>query len=222
LNFRISDPPFLISELQYAYNQEQHAKGLPGTLKFGAWYHAGLLDDQRFTPEGVSRADPSGSGKPAQFRSNFGIYGVFEHMVFRFADPQKERGIGLFARVSGSPSDRNLIEFYADGGVNYIGPLAQRPNDKIGLGFAFARISDRARDLDRDVAVFSNSNSPIRDYEALLTMGYLAEIRQGWTMQPTFQYVIHPGAGAVRSTDSAIPERGKNAVVLGVRTVVKW
>jgi porin len=116
LNFRINDPPFVISEMQYAYNQKQRAWGLPGTLKFGGWYHAGLFDDQRFTAEGLSRADPSGFGLPAKLRSNFGLYGVSEQMVFRFSGPEEERGIGLFGRVSGSPSDRNLIDLYADGG----------------------------------------------------------------------------------------------------------
>jgi len=222
VNFRLHDPPFVIGEMQYAYHQAPHAPGLPGTLKFGGWYHAGLFDHQRFTTQGLSRADPSGSGLPARLRSNFGLYAVVEHMVWRFSGPQEERGIGVFGRVSGSPRDRNLIDVYADGGVSCSGPLAQRPHDKIGLGVAYARISSQARDLDRDFAAFAHSHWPIRDYEALLAVGYRAEIRQGWAVQPTLQYVIHPGGGAVRLTDGAIPERGKNAVVFGVRTVLKW
>jgi porin len=105
--------------------------------------------------------------------------------------------------------------------VNFIGPFAQRPQDKLGVGFALARISRRARDLDRDFAMFSNTRSPLRDYESLLSIGYLAEITKGWTLQPSFQYVIHPGAGAV-STNSTLPKHAKNAPVLGLRTVFRW
>jgi porin len=106
--------------------------------------------------------------------------------------------------------------------VSFIGPFANRLHDKIGVGVAYARISGRAKDLDRDFAAFLNSNWPIRDYEALLTTSYLAEIRQGWTLQPTLQYVFHPGGGAVRVPESSVPERAKNAIVLGLRTVLKW
>ena len=129
----------------------------------------------------------------------------------RYGGERGEKGV--------SPSDRNLIDLYADGGVGCVGPFTQRPHDKIGLGFAYAQISGRARDLDRDFAAFFNRNRPIRDYEASLTMSYLEEIKQGWTVQPNFQYIIHPGGGAVRSTHSSIPERAKNAAVLAAPLV---
>ena len=45
-------------------------------------------------------------------------------------------------------SDRNLIDFYADTGISIIGLDDKRPHDKIGLGFAYTRVSNRARDLE--------------------------------------------------------------------------
>lgn len=35
LNFRVRDPPFVIVEAQYSYNQEQDSEGLAGTVKLG-------------------------------------------------------------------------------------------------------------------------------------------------------------------------------------------
>jgi porin len=219
LNFRVNDPPLVLGEMQYAYNQAKDAKGLPGTIKLGGWYHAGLFNDQRFTASGLSQADPNSGGVPAQLRADFGLYGVLEQQVLKLAG-KDERGIGIFTRMSGSPDDRNLIDFYADGGINIQGPFATRPKDKLGLGFAYARISNRARDLDRDFERLADDGRPVRDAEKLLAVSYLAEIRQGWVVHPTFQYIIHPGGGYV--LDNGVPRAVGNAAVLGVRTVLKF
>ena len=219
LNFRVNDPPLVLGEMQYAWNQAKDAVGLPGTAKLGGWYHAGKFNDERFTAGGLSQADPHGNGVPAQLRSDFGIYGVFEQQVLKLPG-KDERGVGVFTRVSTSPGDRNLISFYADGGVNVQGPFAARPKDKLGIGFAYARISNRARDLDRDFELFAHDGRPVRDAETLLALSYLAEIRQGWVVHPTFQYIIHPGGGYV--LDAGVPKAVGNAAVLGVRTVLKF
>jgi porin len=219
LNFRVNDPPLVIGEGQYAWNQAKDAKGLPGTAKLGGWYHAGLFDDQRFAANGLSQADPNASTMPAQLRSDFGIYGVLEQQVWKIPG-KDERGVGVFTRVSGSPDDRNLIDFYVDGGVNIQGPLASRPDDKLGLGFTYARISNRARDLDRDFELLAHDGRPVRDAERLLSLSYLAEIRKGWVVHPSFQYISHPGGGYV--LDAGVPRAVGNAAVLGVRTVLKF
>jgi porin len=122
--------------------------------------------------------------------------------------------------MSASPASRNLIDLYADGGVSVIGLLPSRAKDKIGAGFAYARISGPARDLDRDFTAFGTSPRPVRDYEALLTLSYLAQIRHGLTLLPTFQYIVHPGGGYV--LDDGAPTAVKNAAVLGLRMTLKF
>jgi porin len=215
-NFRTSDSRLLIGELQYAYNR----KSLPGTIKVGGWHHNGLFDDPRFASNGESQAAPGAPAEPAQLRSNHALYSVVEQMVVRFPGDNDARGIGAFGRVSTSPGKRNLIDLYADGGVSVIGPLASRPKDKIGFGFAYARISGRARDLDRDFRSFGVSPRPVRSYEALITASYLVQVRTGWTVLPTFQYIIHPGGGYV--VDDESPRAVKNAAVLGLRMTLKF
>ena len=44
------------------------------------------------------------------------MYGVFEQMLWRLPGDDPLKGVGAFGRVSFSPSDRNLVDFYADGG----------------------------------------------------------------------------------------------------------
>ncbi len=219
LNFRVNDPPLFINEIQYAYNQHEGSGGLPGTVKLGGWYHAGDFADQRFASNGVSLAAPDASS-PLTHRSDFGVYAVFEQQFLSFPGGDGTRGLGGFARVSGSPGDRNLIGFYADGGFNLSGAFAARPDDKIGVGFAYARLSDSARALDRDFQLLANSTRPVRDAETLVSLGYLAQIKQGWNVYPTLQYIIHPGGGYV--LDAGAPRAVHNATVLGVRTVLKF
>ena len=220
INFRVNDPPLFIGEAQYAYNQEKTSRGLPGTVKLGAWYHAGSFNDQRFAANGLSQADPNASSTPAQLKTNFGIYSVFQQQLVFFAGNESPRGIGFFARVSGSPDDRNLISFYADGGIVATGPLASRPDDQIGLAVAYAQISDQARALDRDFEIIGNDPRPVRSAETLVTANYLAQIRKGWTVIPNIQYVINPGGGYVMQ--NGIPKTVRDAVVIGVRTILNF
>ncbi len=74
-------------------------------------------------------------------------------------------------------------------------------------------ISDAARAADRDVQVFTGTPYPVRDFEAVFEMTYLAEIQSGWTVQPVFQYVFHPGGGIVDPNDPTQTQRIKDAAV---------
>ena len=83
-------------------------------------------------------------------------------------------------------------------------------------------MSDRARGLDTDFQSFTGTPRAIRDYEALLTLSYLAQIRDGFAVLPTFQYVMHPGGGADNPTDPAGGQPLRDAAVFGLRTLVKF
>ena len=64
---------FLIGEAAYAYNQDQDAAGLPGTIKLGTWAHFGRrFADQRFDSTGLLLADPNASGFARLLRGNWG------------------------------------------------------------------------------------------------------------------------------------------------------
>jgi porin len=219
LLFRVNDPPWFIGQVKYGF--DVGASALPASVAAGAWYHMGTFDSQRLTAEGVSLADPTGSGEPAQLRRNRGIFAVYEQMLSRSA-PGSDKGIGFFTRASISPSDRNLISFYMDGGFQFSGFSESRPNDKFGIAATYARISDGARQVDRDVQIFTGTATPVRDYEAILEVTYLAEIKTGFVVQPLFQYVMHPAGGAVDPNDPTQTKRIKDAAVFGVRTTLNF
>ena len=151
--------------------------------------------------------DPSGSGVAGKLRGNYGIFGTVEQMLYRApSDTEKrvsarEKGITIFARAAYSPPDRNLIDFYADGGVGFNGMIAARPLDRWGVGFAYLHISGAAQQLDDDTQFFTGIPSPIRSAEMLLEVIYEAHVKPGWLLQPYFQYVFRPAGGVPNPSD---------------------
>jgi porin len=207
---------YAIAELGYTPNQQKGAAGLPGNYKIGYWYHTSRhFGDQRFDDTGLSLADPMSSGIPLEHTGNWGIYGVIDQMLYRVPGTD-DQGLSAFFRFGSSPNDRNLISFYFDGGVVYKGLIPGRPDDKIGLAAAYARIGSNARALDRDVRFFSDPTYPVRIAEGLVELTYQAKLAPWWTVQGDLQYIIRPGGG-VLNQDGTFNE---NAWVAGLRTNV--
>jgi porin len=214
LNFRVNDQPFLISELQWKYGP---ASGLGGTAKLGGWYHFGEFADLRLGLDVLPLSDAASAGQSLQHQGDFGIYGLIDQQIFRKGS-KADAGIYAFARVAASPSNRNLVEFYADAGLNFQGIIEKRPNDSFGVAAAFAKMSSHAV---LDSSLDDGTLLPSRDYEALLEATYSFEIVPGFTVQPNLQYVLHPG----QTVDHTEPQGLRaipNAFVVGLRTTVKY
>jgi porin len=221
LNFRVQDPPLLMGEAQYRYNQDKDAKGLAGIWRLGFWHHFGDFDSLRFDTAGRSLADPLSNGIARKLRGTSGIYGVVDHQLYRPPGGDKDSGISVFSRAGLSAPDRNPVEFYLDGGVVFSGMLPKRPDDKVAATFLYSRISRDAAALDRDRIAFTGLPQPIDDYELNLALVYQAQIVPGWTIQPAFHYVFHPG-GHAPDPNSAVPVAIKDAAVFAVRSVITY
>ena len=207
VNFRVNDPPFFIGEAEIQRNYGKEDKGLSTRLVMGGWAHTGRFNDQRLANDGTLLADPTGSGVALRRRGNDGLYAVIDQQLYRPKDGDAVSGISVYTRMSVSPSDRNLVDAYIDGGVTFANLIEQRPHDRFGAAFIYSRFSDRVRAFDRDTVLLTGVPGPIRDYEANLELTYVAQIVPGWTVQPNFQYVWHPSGDATR-----------NATVVGLRS----
>jgi porin len=221
INFRLKDPPFVIGEAQYKYNQETDLQGLAGTIKFGGWYHFGPFDDNHFGIDGRSLADPLSNGRALVHIGDFGVYGVIDQMLWRLPGEGPKKGIGGFARIAASPSDRNLMNFYAEAGINFMGIWKQRPDDTFGCAVAFSQLSPSISALDRDKAFFAGEALPVRNYELALELTYQAQIGPSWIVQPDFQYIFRPGGGVIDPVNPAVG-RIPNAAVFGLRTSISF
>lgn len=228
LAFRLRDPPWMIGQIRFDYTLELGGNALPGNITPGAWLHTGRFDHQRLTAEGDLLADPASSGIPARLRSNRGVYVVIEQTLVKpsqnierntFAN---DKGITVFARFAYSPPDRNLIDFYADGGIGFNNMIESRPNDRFGFAAAYMHISRSVRQFDLDGQVFSGLPTPVRSSEVLFEAIYEAHIKQGWLLQPFFQYIVRPGGGIANPNDPSGLTRIGNVAVFGLTTTLKY
>lgn len=239
LALRVNDPPFVITELAYAYgqtgaagenpNQEGSSSAnsvshtlaaeLPGTVTIGAWLHTGSFADELLNAQG-GLLSVSG-GPPLEHRGNYAIYGLIDQMLWR-PTGNGDRGLSLFVRGTAAPSDRNVIDVYADAGVTFKGLLASRPDDTIGLAFAFAHISPQAAASDAAIVAATGQQMPIRDFESTVELTYQWKLAENWLIQPDLQYIIHPG-GNIPNPLAATPASViPNALVVGARTILRF
>jgi len=167
LDFDIDGPPLLFAEGTYSYNQG--AGQLPGTVKLGGWNHFGNFDTLR-DPVRIIDGD-------------YGLYAIIDQMIYRLPGEGDPKGVSVFGRVIGAPSNRNLVDIYWEVGLVFTGMMASRPNDILGIGFAYTGISNDESARQRD-----EGETIISDYEAVLEVSYTAEILPGWNVQPDFQY----------------------------------
>lgn len=214
LAFRLKDPPLLVGEMQWKHGQQSDARELPGVIKVGGWYHFGKFDDQRLGSDGLSLADPASLGEPAKRRGNFAIYGVIDQQLYRSPGEGGKAGVSTFARIIAAPSDVNFVDFYADTGLVFSGFVPGRPDDSFGVALGYSRVSDRARDRDRDAVAFG-TGSVVHSHETIIEVNYQAQVSSGWTVQPWFQYIWCP-------SDPANTKAIENATVLGLRTSVNY
>jgi porin len=209
---------FIIAEASYLPNQGKDAKGLPGAYRIGGWWHTSpRFGDQRFDNTGQSLASPTSTGIPLNHTGDQGFYGVIDQMLYRVPGTE-DQGLSAFFRAGGVPNDRNLISFYADGGVLYKGLVPRRPDDKVGIAAAYARVGNNARGLDQDIGFFGNFLYPVRSGETAIEMMYQAQLAPWWMLQPELQYIIRPGGGVLNPDGSFRP----NAWVIAVRSSLNF
>ena len=199
-DFRVQDPPLLIAEAQYAYNQAKDSAGLPGTVKVGYLHHFETF--------------PAQNGDATTYRGDNGVYALIDQTIYRKPGTD-DQGAAVFLRANYLPADRNLIDIYVDGGVVYKGLIPGRPDDTAGISGAYGRISP-----DASAADIAAGTSLVRDDQALIELTYQYSVLPGFSIQPDFQYVFHPGAHGVADPNTGLPTQ--DAAVFGLRAAIHY
>ncbi|SDR58552.1 porin, OprB family [Rhizobiales bacterium GAS191] len=198
---------------------------LPFAYKIGGWVvGGGRFFDQRRDLLGFSLADLANTdGAAKRYSSDWGVYGIADQTLWAPGgnDPRK---IAAFARGGLSPSNRNLIDAYADGGVTFTGFVPGRSNDVFGVAATYSKISSAASALDRDTILFGTNppGFPIRDYEFIGEATYQIVLAPWLTVQLDAQHIVHPGGHVLASQGSRAGLLLKNESIFGVRTQVKF
>lgn len=196
--FKFDGDAYIISELQYLVNQAKDATGLPAMYKLGGWY-----DTAKF----------ANLGKPGTTTGQGAIYGVIDQTVVK----TEKQAYSLFLRAGVAPDDDiSTVTWYVDGGVGAKGLIPSRGDDVFTVAFTYAGVGDG----------FTKAVGG-GDYESVIEVNYLASLAPWWTVQPDFQYVIHPSYGVPGSLNVWVPTAAPNsripdATVFGVRTTVTF
>ena len=162
--------------------------GLPGKYKLGGFYHSDTFTDYR-------------SGRGVQ--GNRGWYAIADQMVWR---KQEKQGAYLYARAGGAQSDRSVLDYAFDTGLNLLGLIPGRDADVFGLGFAYNHYSSGFSSAGL------SAGDSARGHESILEVTYRAQLTPSFTLQPDLQYVSHPAG----RTDT------ENALVIGVRSAITF
>jgi porin len=235
--FNLNGGTFYIAEAAYSTAYANSGVALPGTYKLGAWFETGnRFDSPRYDITGGLLADPNSSGVPKRYSQDWGVYGIIDQTLFS-GDKDGVHKLASFLRVGGSPSDRNLIDFYIDGGFTFTGLIPQRPTDLIGVGASYNRISPAARGFDRDTraiaalaattdpASFTLPTSPfapVRDQEVMIEAIYTINITPYFVVDFEVQHFFHPSGHVLAPTGPGLGTVVRDATVFGLNTQVKF
>lgn len=216
--FRLRDAPLIFNELWFR-PEGWSKENLPGLWKLGVWYHDGDFPDQRFDQSGGKLAVTGGSA--LQHKGNHAFYAVADQLVWR-RPGSEDQGLGLWALAMVSPSDRNLIDLYVEGGMTFKGLFESRPKDKLGLAFAYMRTSMGARSYYLDGLAASTGLTAIEPYELVTELTYQYVHSNQVSIQPSLQHIRNPGAALPLSANRYSQVPLKDAFVAGVRAILSY
>ena len=215
-DFPVGDGVLSWMEAAYTPNLKLGNSTLPGNYKLGGWYNSASVNNVTQSSSGRSFSNPINTS----YRGQYAIYGLIDQTVWREAGSETQ-GLSAFTRVTYNPqTDRNLVTWYFDAGLAYVGLFDGRPEDVLGLGFGWAKFSP---DLNGPIAAqnsTSGTQTPLVKPESLIELTYQAPINPWLTLQPFLQYSINPGGRAPmpNNPNQAIP----NATVVGLRANVAF
>jgi porin len=203
VDFTLHGPAFVIGEIGYRRNYGKDAAGLPGNLKFGAYFNGGS-------------AEVFGSGlagRPSKSaEARYGFYVLGDQTLVRWGDSTEKRHLGAFAALACAPDPRvNQMPYFFDAGLVAYGFLPCRPRDFLGIGVAYGSYSSDLRQAEEAQAVTDPSVS-VQNWEMTVEWTYGCTIRSGLLVQPSLQYLVNPGG------NEAVP----NALALGLNIVVNF
>jgi porin len=184
---------FLFDEIGFHLNSDNG--GLPGTYSVAAFYHTGTGANVGYRPGAVKDGD-------------YGIFFMADQMIWRQNNEAGKKGpaLGVWTRIGGAPAERNLVTFYADGGLSLLAPLPGRNDDVLAVGAACSKVSHHASQFNQ-----TEGGQPLST-ESMLEVTYNLQLAPWWQLQPDFQYYLKPSAGI----------HAANAAVLGLRTTITF
>lgn len=176
---------------EIGWKSELGPQKLPGSFAVGGWHnnanYPDLFTDTRGRPLAFSADD---GAQPMMDSSETGSYVMARQQVTR---DDHGGGLTLFGNLIQADSDTDYADQIAEVGALYNGPFASRPDDRISLLLARARVSGRAADRVRLENLDAAQPQAVPGYEYTYELNYKLAVLPGVYLMPNYQYIRHPG-----------------------------
>jgi porin len=190
------------------------AKGsMVGNVRFGGYYDTSVAKDPgsqlvRFDPGDA--AFLNGLPTPS-YRGRSGEWLQFDHLLAGGSGAH-DPGIAFFAAAEYGDPQTSLLSFFGDAGIVRHGTFHGRPDDLVSLGYAYANVNPRLRDVESLLQSEGYSSVPSTGQEQILEANYNVAVTPWLVLRPGAQYVFHPSGIATI----------KNAFVLDLSTTISF
>jgi len=201
LNFRTKDGYLAIGQLTYKHHQKREDNGLPGSTRFGGYYESSKFPD-------VSDPDRT-------WRGNYGLYLIFDQMIFRgdwpeFKGPSYMRAGAKYSEQAKDPYDPQTatpadrpkgLTLWA---AAYLAPESHSNVQTYQLtgGLIYQGLPSGR---DHDVTAFCviiggfSDELPGQGCETVLEINHRFQVGPWFYITPDIQYVINPnGENSIR------------------------
>ncbi|MGD9636073.1 MAG: carbohydrate porin, partial [Pirellulales bacterium] len=197
LDMSIDGPPFAIAELAYERDQRPGDNGYIGNYKVGAWF-----DGNDFANLEEQAQANAGSGVvPSIHEGNYGFYGLFDQVLWKFSDRDEEimRGLGVMGSALVSPDQSiSQMPYFFNAAIAARGIWKDRPRDIAAFGVVFGEFSSDLRAGQR-LAQQLDPTVGVQKHETVFEWTYIFRFRDGaFFFQPDVQYILDPsGTGQI-------------------------
>jgi porin len=147
----------------------------PGTIKVGGFFDSEPL--RKFTSNRIT--------------GTWMVYGLAQQKLYS-PEPGTKRGLTGLLGFAYAPPDVDTVEYFANAGLLYQGPIPARSQDALGLFAIFGEFSSDLREAQR------MKHQAAMTHEAVLELNYMYNATVWLHVQPDVQGVIRPnGTGLV-------------------------
>jgi len=144
-------------------------------FKIGCYYHTATFDSYKLNVK--------------EYGGNYGAYFLMEQSIG--GSTEDNTNIKWFTKGGMSPSNRNMIPYFIGGGFVKHSLIKGFSSDRLGIAYGQAFVSKYFKELESD---FLGS-------ETVIEMFYGFDLLKYFSLQPSVQYIINPGAIKGRSNE---------------------
>ena len=166
-----NDPSGVMSVSEAGLRWNLYASELPGHVAYGYWLHTQTyLDQNQYVHSGAA-----------------GHYVVAEQALWRpHSSAEGGRNIGTFFQYGNADPWSSDIDRHFGAGLQWTGPLSQRPGDQAGVGISFVHLHP------------DDSGNSLGDHERVADAFYKFQVKRWLALTADMQFIDHPNGDPAR------------------------